>query len=413
MSTSPQTVTLSDLADLVGTQTDPRDQPGALYVGLEHVGSGRFVRIGGGMAADVQSSKFAFRQGDVLYGKLRPYLDKAVLAEQDGVCTTELLVLRAKERIDPRFLVGVLHSRNFIEHAISGTTGAQHPRTSWHHISEFELPNFTREERSRIADLVWKAHDSLKASEEAIDGGVELKRAATRELFTRGLKSEPQKETEIGFVPESWLPVPVSSLGQVVTGTTPPTKDPSSYLGGEIPFIAPGDFEHGTRIIRAAKKITQRGLALSRALPKGTTCFVCIGSTIGKVGFIVDEVSSTNQQINSIVPFDDFDPRYVFYLMTFWSDYIRKQASPSPVPILSKGAFERIELFTSRDKTEQLEIVKILDALDCKIDLHKRKCAVLEDLLKTLLDRLMTGEIRVADLDLSTLGQGSLEGVGA
>jgi type I restriction enzyme S subunit len=59
---------------------------------------------------------------------------------------------------------------------------------------------------------------------------------------------------------------------------------------------------------------------------------------------------------------------------------------------------------------EQGEIVAILDAIDRKIDLHKRKRAVLEDLFKALLHKLMTGEIRVADLDLSALAQLPLEG---
>lgn len=62
---------------------------------------------------------------------------------------------------------------------------------------------------------------------------------------------------------------------------------------------------------------------------------------------------------------------------------------------------------------EQREIVEILDAIDRKIALHQRKRAVLEDLFKALLHKLMTGEIRVADLDLSVLGKASLEGVAA
>ena len=58
---------------------------------------------------------------------------------------------------------------------------------------------------------------------------------------------------------------------------------------------------------------------------------------------------------------------------------------------------------------EQREIVAILDALDRKIDLHRRKRVVLEELFKTLLHKLMTGEIRVADLDLSALSEGNLQ----
>jgi len=62
---------------------------------------------------------------------------------------------------------------------------------------------------------------------------------------------------------------------------------------------------------------------------------------------------------------------------------------------------------------EQREIVAVLDTLDRKIDLHKRKRAVLDDLFKALLHKLMTGEIRVADIDLGGLGQARLEGAAA
>ena len=120
------------------------------------------------------------------------------------VCTTELLVLRAKEGIDPRFLIAVVHCNDFIQHAISGTTGSQHPRTSWHRISEFQIPEFAPEERAKITSVVWTIHNSLLICEEAIAAGLQVKRAAMQRLFTRGLRGEAQKETEIGRVTESW-----------------------------------------------------------------------------------------------------------------------------------------------------------------------------------------------------------------
>lgn len=91
------TMRLADLCDLVTAHVDPREQPNERYVGLEHIAPGRFVRDGEGTAGDVRSAKYAFRPGDVLYGKLRPYLDKAILSNDAGICTTELLVLRPKE----------------------------------------------------------------------------------------------------------------------------------------------------------------------------------------------------------------------------------------------------------------------------------------------------------------------------
>ena len=160
---------LADLCDLVAAHVNPADRPNGLYVGLEHIASGRFVRQGQGQAADVHSAKHAFQPGDVLYGKLRPYLDKAVLVSDTGICTTELLVLRPKEGIDPRFVVGVVHTPRFVQHAVAGTTGVQHPRTSWRHISSFELPDFDPEEQARIATLLWQVHDAITGNEAIVN----------------------------------------------------------------------------------------------------------------------------------------------------------------------------------------------------------------------------------------------------
>ena len=192
------TMRLSDLCDLVTVQVDPKNRPGDVYVGLEHVASGRFMRTGEGRADDVRSAKYAFRTGDILYGKLRPYLDKAVLAEDEGICTTELLVLRPKEGVDPRFVVSVVHAPTFVDHAVAGATGVQHPRTSWSHIRNFELPALDEEDQTKTARLLWQVHDAITSNEITIEVGTELKRAAMWTLFTRGHRGEALKETEIG-----------------------------------------------------------------------------------------------------------------------------------------------------------------------------------------------------------------------
>jgi type I restriction enzyme S subunit len=311
--------------------------------------------------------------------------------------------------VEPRFYVYFLQAAftqlGIFEGAGNKTTI---PNLSRNRLAALEVPHPPLTEQQDIATALARVREAIKTHDRSTAAAQELKRAAMRTLFTRGLRGEAQKETEIGPVPESWKRLPISALGEVVTGNTPPTKNSANYVGGDIPFIAPGDFEHGSRIKKTEKLITDEGLKRSRPISAGTTCFVCIGSTIGKVGYATAPICATNQQINSILPRDDFDPPFVFYLLTFWSDHVRKQASPSPVPILSKGAFEQIGLFASTDIDEQRQIASILDAIDRKIDLHKRKRAVLDELFKALLHKLMTGEIRVADLDLSALAPAAL-----
>lgn len=263
-------------------------------------------------------------------------------------------------------------------------------------------------EQRAVAGVLRKTESALQQQAALLDNLQELKRAAMRELFTRGLRGEAQKDTEIGPVPEGWDEVAFSDLGEIITGTTPPTKERAYYDDGAIPFISPGDIDHGFPITSTQKHITESGLAVSRALPAGTTCVVCIGSTIGKVGRTTTVTSATNQQINAIVPGAGYDPNYLSHLLTYHSDIVRNAASPSPVPILSKGAFEKLVLFTSTSPDEQAAIAAILDAIDRKIALHRQKRAVLEELFQSLLHKLMTGEVRVTDLDLSALGAPSV-----
>lgn len=261
------------------------------------------------------------------------------------------------------------------------------------------------DEQKAIAGVLRQTESALQKQFELLQTLQELKQATMRELFTRGLRGEAQKDTEIGLVPESWVEASIADLGEIVTGTTPPTKERAYYDDGNIPFISPGDIEHGTPVSSTQKYITDSGLAVSRSLPAGTTCVVCIGSTIGKVGRTTAPASATNQQINAIIPGASYDQNYVSHLLTYRSDIVRNAASPSPVPILSKGAFEKLVLFTSRDPEEQAQIAAILDALDRKIALHRQKRTVLGELFQSLLHKLMMGEIRVADLDLSALAQ--------
>jgi len=135
-------------------------------------------------------------------------------------------------------------------------------------------------------------------------------------------------------------------------------------------------------------------------LPKYSVCFVCIGSTIGKVGITVAEQSSTNQQINSIVTDDKFNPFYVTFLLQHYSKYIASFSSPSPVPILSKGKFSKIPLLVTLDKSSQDNIANTLKTIDESIELTAKKQAALKQLFLSTLNKLMTGEIRVNDLDV-------------
>ena len=345
--------------------------------------------------------------GDTIFATVRPTLRRIaqIPASLDGeIVSTAFCVLRPdRHAIDADFLYFATQLESVMEGIAAMESGASYPAVRDVDVLNQVVPLPPLPEQREIAAVLNTIRTALLHQARCEVNATALKRAAMQALFTRGLRGEAQKETEIGPVPESWQRLPISVLGKVVTGNTPPTKDSANYAEGEVPFIAPGDIEHGFRIEKTEKFITDQGLKYSRPITKGTICFVCIGSTIGKVGYTMYPICATNQQINSVLPNGKFDPLFIFYLLTFWTDHVRKHASRSPVPILSKGSFEQIEVVATTNIDEQREIVAILDAIDRKIDLHRRKRALLDDLFKALLHKLITGGIRVSDLDLSTI----------
>lgn len=367
--------------------------------------------VGITLAKDAPSrARKIVRAGDTIFATIRPTLKRVakVPLDLDGeIVSTAFCVLRPNmERLDPDYLFFLASSDCFVSSIAEHETGASYPAVRDRDVfdQEVELPELA--EQRDIATALDALRRSVLNEITLLGTAQELKQSAMRELFTKGLRGDTQKDTDIGLVPKSWAEVSIASLGEIVTGTTPPTKERAYYDGGNIPFISPGDIGHGMPISSTQKYITDSGLEVSRSLPAGTTCVVCIGSTIGKVGRTTAAVSASNQQINAIIPSMDYDQNYLSHLLTYRSDIVRNAASPSPVPILSKGAFEKLILFTSTNLDEQTQIADILSAIDRKIDLHRQKRAVLEELFQSLLHKLMTGEISVSELDLSALTKG-------
>lgn len=387
--TNGSTIRLADLCDLVAEQVDPRDRSDDVYIGLEHVASGRFLRVGEGKAADMRSTKSAFQSGDVLYGKLRPYLDKAVLAEDAGICTTELLVLRAKEGVDPRFLVGVVHFPDFVEYAVSGITGAHHPRTSWAHIREFRLPASVRSDQEKIAGLLWIVHDAITACEILIEAGRDLKRAAMRKLFTHGLRGEAQKKTEIGSMPQSWELTPCEQIFKLASGKKRPSKL-SNYQNDVNPYPVLG----GNGVMGFSDQWyldDPQALIIGRV---GEYCGV-VHIASGKL-WVTDNALYAKRWLN-------MKANLLFvgsFLKYFNLNRFKRMAGQ---PLVTQGMINEHRIPLPRTIAEQQEIVTILDAIDRKIDLHRKKHAVLDDLFKALLHKLMTGETRAEALDFSAL----------
>jgi len=136
-------VELGELFEKVNEQINPQSKTGAtIYIGLENIesNSGNLVgNINAEMKA-IKSTKNVFKKDDILYGKLRPNLNKVWLADKDGICSTDILVLRGGKKIIPAFYLPVLLSSDFNSEVLKGLKGAQLPRVSFDYLEHLKIP---------------------------------------------------------------------------------------------------------------------------------------------------------------------------------------------------------------------------------------------------------------------------------
>jgi type I restriction enzyme S subunit len=265
-------------------------------------------------------------------------------------------------------------------------------------LNERSLPLPPLPEQKKIANILSTVQRAIEAQERIIQTTTELKKALMHKLFTEGLRHEPQKQTEIGPVPESWEVVRIKATGTVVTGSTPSTKNPDFY-GGDYNLISPADLDNGKYVRSAHKTLTKAGFEECRRVPRDSVLVGCIGN-VGKLGMVADDCSTTNQQINSIIPNSGFSPHFLYYALQLCRPRLEQAAAKVTLPILNKSNFESFQI-AAPERKEQEAIAGYLGILDQKLENAGQKTAQLQDLFRTLLHELMTAKTRVHELTLS------------
>jgi type I restriction enzyme S subunit len=128
-------------------------------VGLEHLDPGEVELARWDEDAETTFTK-TFSKGQVLFGRRRAYLRKAVVAPFDGVCSGDITVIAAKSNLSPRLLPFIIQNDALFEHAVTNSAGSLSPRVKWQSLSQFdfELPGIGKQEE--LADILWAAQET-------------------------------------------------------------------------------------------------------------------------------------------------------------------------------------------------------------------------------------------------------------
>ena len=319
----PEEWEISKIRYLVTTRSEKRITDSSVpYIGLENIESqtGKFVDTG--IQVD-KSENIVVEIGDILFGKLRPYLRKYWRATFTSTASSEFLVFQSSE-LDMNFLYYAIQSDSFIEEVNTSTYGSKMPRASWEYIKNMKIAFPTSlVEQQKIADFLDKKTAQLDKVKSLLEEQIQKLNAYRASLIyetvTKGLdKTVPMKDSGIdwiGQVPEGWGVGKVKYFSQISAGATP-DRNNSLFWNGNINWMSSGEVNQGI-VKHTSESITD--LALKRTstklLPNGTVMLALNGQgkTKGTAAVLAIESASNQSLASFIVDNKILNNMYLYY----------------------------------------------------------------------------------------------------
>ncbi len=290
------------------------------------------------------------------------------------------------------------------------------PNMSKSRLAELPIICPPLHEQRKIAAVLSLVQRAIEKQERLIQLTTELKKALMKKLFTGGLHGEPQKMTEIGPIPESWVKFHLKDIGEVTYGiqsavakNIKPTgtkilTNKNITLDGEIILDEINYFELKTN------------KHFESLLKKGDILFNWRSGSkkhIGKTAYFdLDGEYTHSSFLIRIRPYKSICGRYIFWYLFYLRDsgyFSQKHNISSVNKTFNKSAVESLPLYIPDNFNSQKEIVNILDKIKDLCSFYKQRRDLLQSLFRTFLHQLMTAKIRVNDIDLDFVNKEGMQ----
>jgi type I restriction enzyme S subunit len=279
---------------------------------------------------------------------------------------------------------------------ITGDVGVPGLNREMAYMETVSIPSRLPEQK-KIAQILSTVQRAIEEQERIIQITTELKKALMLKLFTKGLRNEPQKQTEIGPVPENWEVVSLSDVCRFQSGGTPSKQNPT-YWQGTIPWVSPKDMKR-PRLNDVLDHISQEALESgSKLAPAGSVFVVVRGMILAKtVPVALAEVPmAINQDMKAIVPGPRLRSDFLLYALESFRENLFKKVGRSGHGTCTLMGHEVAAFKIPLPDVETQEVIAAtIQNLEMKKELHEQKRTQLQDLFRTILHELMTAKTRV------------------
>ena len=330
-----------------------------------------------------------YKINDTLFSNIRTYFKKVWHADREGGASNDVLIFRPKNNkiFDHKFLYYHISSDNFIDFTVKTARGTKMPRGDKSAIinSKIFIPQEIQEQKA-IASILTSFDDKIELLQAQNE---------TLETIAQTIFKEWFGKYQVGDeLPEGWRVGKIKDIGKVICGKTP-SKSRSDYYGNDVPFIKIPDMHHNIFVLRTSDNLTQLGAnsQLNKTIPANSICVSCI-ATVGLVS-MTTQSSQTNQQINSIVPYENTYREYLYSTLKKMNSHLNDLGSGGTATLnVNTNTFSNIEIIMPEvDILNKFHIIQ--KTLFDKILSNMKQIQTLQQTRDTLLPKLMSGKVRV------------------
>lgn len=339
-----QTVKFGDICREVKLTTkDPIADGYERYIGLEHLDSGSLkIKRWGLLEGGNSSFTRVFKKGNILIGKRRPYLKKAAVADFDGVCSSDLIVVKEKSNLlKGTLLPYIIQSQEFWNWAVKTSAGGLSPRTKFKELEKFLFVLPSDQEKDRFEKILFNNSSVLEKADQALLKLQKLKRVMLETHLDIGKWASLLKVVNRNSY--NW--VKLDSITKRGTGHTP-SKQHSNYWDGGIKWVSLQDSKKLDKIYikNTSQEISIEGIKNSSATlhPKGTVT-VCRDASIG-MSAILEEEMAVSQHFITWTCSESIYPLFLYYWLQRLKPVMEAVAIGSTIKTIGMGFFEKLEI---------------------------------------------------------------------
>lgn len=345
-------ITLGEVAIECKT-TWKSDKVGVPIVGLEHLEPGEITLSNWEIDSENTFTK-KFSKGQVLLGRRRVYLRKAVMAPVDGICSGDITVIEAiPEKILPELLPFVIQNDRFFDYAVQGSAGSLSPRVKWEHLKKysFELPPI--DEQKVLANKLWAAYRLKDSYKKLLFATDEMVKSQFIEMF--GTLDNPKGEIE--------------SLGSVCNiqrgGSPRPISEYITDQSDGLNWIKIGDTDDSMYITKTEEKIKPSGLRKTREVYAGDL-LLSNSMSFGRPYILkIDGCIHDGWLVLHINDAKKLSPVYLCSYLSQQGTYaeMAKLAAGGVVQNLNSNIVKQLDVIVP-DMKEQIKYIQILEQAD-------------------------------------------------